>query len=87
MSKDREPFGICCMRADCHDHDCPGRAIAQLYQHDGGHDVIGEISVRTHAALPAPDDRLAWLVFGARVAIVAVGVGYWAWVVFHPLFR
>lgn len=68
MSRDREPaFSLCCcMRADCSDHDCPGR----LQQQDGGAKVTTDFATLLDAPLVTP----ASAANQARIAVICVAV-------------
>lgn len=51
----------CCMRPGCRDFACPGRALAlSIIQHDGSHEVHGEVSVRIDAPAEPKHDERAW---------------------------
>jgi hypothetical protein len=51
----------CCMRPGCRDLFCPGRALAlSIIQHDGGHEVHREVSVRIEPLAPEERDDRGW---------------------------
>lgn len=68
-------IGICCMRSDCRDHDCPGRELARLYQAEGGVQVRNGKTVRALVSTrPARRARhsLTFILLAAAVAVSVV---------------
>lgn len=70
----------CCMRADCQDENCPGRAFAlQMHTADGGHDYRGGIAFPIERApaeprAPLPPDPVRIAVIAASLLALACAV-------------